>query len=838
MPEPDLNKMNTTAPSVTPGSGYDDPSGAWPRKEYFNSSNVNKAAAGGKRNDLTLFAVSPSVDFNLNEPVESEYPLNQVSETVSGHVIEIDDTPGNERVLIKHNTGGGIELRNDGSVIITSKLHRIESVGGDNKVVIQGEADLVYKGNLNLTVTGDYNVDVKGDYNVKVGGNRTSNVAGSDRRTINGSVGDIVTGGYSQTVNGQVTNTLLGGMSNNVKGTYSNNVDGAANYVSSGKGVYTSETQLYMSSADMNIAANSLSVFGDTGTIGGENIIMYNYNMWTGHSVWAGDTVETQTVRATKTVDTTKASAVLFVGDLEGTADQSKSTSSQNYGEAATSGSSYTRATSSVEAKAYDATVTAKPTASLLTEYLTKAAGGIRKVKIDVGDFIKNFINKSVSTGGVSATVVDTPKARSRMRDPANRANEAFVGNMIANQTICSEYSMPTPKGIGRIIKGGNSPEQGASPIGPGMKPSNIYIPSPGPVTIIPDINYNPYFAGEITSKTKLAPGITFAKFLGTEDPTNLNFIKDNLQKIQIAKYYYLHAQIIKAMQDDDNKFKNFNLVVTEGLYRPGPDETITPGSINDLKLKGKAVVYNLISQAGVSSPTALFDLAVYWKTKINYDKMILSYDTIDCKLNSRLIIVLPEIDDEWEGVYSRTVETEFNNNKLTQGDLIEVLAMPSTAADSVSFTGTEDTKWYKFKEGIDRRVDPELLLKVAAVAEEFGTPFTITDGYREPGTSATSRGVGKTSQHALGNAVDIRVTGMSKADVLRIAKIASSKGIGGIGIYTDSSTRSVPASMHFDGRASRVAWGHDFHYQTLPSWSIDVANQHIAGKFVGKTIA
>ena len=78
----------------------------------------------------------------------------------------------------------------------------------------------------------------------------------------------------------------------------------------------------------------------------------------------------------------------------------------------------------------------------------------------------------------------------------------------------------------------------------------------------------------------------------------------------------------------------------------------------------------------------------------------------------------------------------------------------------------------------------------------------------------------------------------MSKADVLRIAKIASSKGIGGIGIYTDSSTRSVPASMHFDGRASRVAWGHDFHYQTLPSWSIDVANQHIAGKFVGKTIA
>ena len=811
MPEPDFKVKSS---NIT-GSGYDDPSGAWPRKEYFGSSSINYAATGAKRNDLTLFAVSPNVDFELNSPTESQYPLNQVQETVSGHVIEIDDTPGNERVLIKHNTGGGIELRNDGSVIITSKLHKIESIGGDNKVIIQGEADLVYKGNLNISVTGDYNVDVKGDYNVSVGGNRTTKVVGADRRTINGNVGDIIAGGLSQTITGQVTNTMLGGQSNNIKGTYSNNVEGAVNIVASGAMTLTSELQTFISSPDMNIAAQSMTVIGNTGTIGGETITHYGRNYYGLSSTFtAGVTAPT------------------FHGDLDGTATTSTVTQSQTYGEASqgSAGSITNTATSPLK--------TAQPTYYNLAEYLGKSAGGIRTVKIDHGDFIKNFIIKTVETGGVSATpITATAVARSKMRDPANRANSVFMSNLIASQTVSPEFSTPTPTGIGRIVKGGNSPEQGVTSLGPTTSSSTLYIPNPGPLTIIPEFEYNPYFAGAISSKTKLAPGITIAKFLGTDDPTNFGFVRDGNARVEIARYYYLHAQILKAMQDDDNKFKNFNLVVSEGLYRPGPSEVITPGSINDLKLKGRAVVYNLVNQSGVPSPTAMFDLSVYWKTKINYDKMILSYDTIGTELACRLIVIMPELDDEWKGTYRRLVETEFNNNKLTQGDLVEVLSFNNTAADAVSFPPVSDNQWYSFKEGIDKRVDPSLLAKIALIAEEFGQQLLITDGYRQPGTSATSRGVGKTSQHALGQAVDVRAKGFSKADILRLTKIASSRGVGGIGIYADKATREIPLSMHFDNRTSRVGWGHDYHFPTLPDWAKPTVNQHIAGLFVNKKI-
>ena len=168
---------------------------------------------------------------------------------------------------------------------------------------------------------------------------------------------------------------------------------------------------------------------------------------------------------------------------------------------------------------------------------------------------------------------------------------------------------------------------------------------------------------------------------------------------------------------------------------------------------------------------------------------------------------------------------------------MVEVLSFNNTAADAVSFPPVSDNQWYSFKEGIDKRVDPSLLAKIALIAEEFGQQLLITDGYRQPGTSATSRGVGKTSQHALGQAVDVRAKGFSKADILRLTKIASSRGVGGIGIYADKATREIPLSMHFDNRTSRVGWGHDYHFPTLPDWAKPTVNQHIAGLFVNKKI-
>lgn len=789
--------LNNSSGVVTEG-GFEDPTGAFPRPEYYNSNSTNYAATGSRRNDLSLFSHAEGVDIDLGPTIPSEYPLNQVTETVSGHVIEIDDTQGNQRILIKHNSGSGIEIRQDGSIVISAKEQKIEVVGGESKLIVEGDADVVYKGNLNFRVNGDFNLDVKGNHNVNINSNRSTNITGSDRRSINGAIGDVVRGGYSVTSTQQATMTYLSGLSMNTKGSMSNNVDGPASYVASGLTTLTSEARINMSSADINIAASNLSAFGAAGTIGGEGIVYYG----------KGGTFEEGVTAPT------------FHGDLDGTADVAATSLHQSYSDG--SGPGYSPSVGTRGTITNTATpTTAKPTASTLTDYLGRAAGGIRRVRIDIGDYIRNLIDRTVATGGVSSTSVDVGRARSRLRDPANRSNQTFVGGLLADRTICPEYSNPTPAGIGRVISGGVTPEPGETPIGSAPTSGDVFQPSSLQIALVPEHQYNPLYAGEITSSTKLAPGITLSKFLGSDDPTNINFIRDNAMRAQIAKYYYLHAQIIKTVQTDTDRFNDYTLTVSEGLYRPGPTETVTPGSINDLRLKGRAVGYKLLDRSGRSNPIAMFNLAAYLKSKIYYDKMILSYDTIDCKLNCTLIIIMPEVNDNWEGLYLRTVETELNGVKLSQGELVEVLERPSTGSSDTQgpYSEATDTEWYTWAAGVDRRVSGDLLSKIEAIGRQFGSRLVINSGYRDPGRNARAGGASG-SQHLNGLAVDILTSGLSQNEVLRLIRIASAQGITGIGVYS--------GSVHFDIRAEKTAWGPTYRRASVPSWAEQTIRQHL----------
>ena len=66
------------------------------------------------------------VSLNIEDQRPSEFPFNQVDETTSGHVVEYDDTPDGERILIKHRTGAGVEMRADGSVLVSSRIIRLK----------------------------------------------------------------------------------------------------------------------------------------------------------------------------------------------------------------------------------------------------------------------------------------------------------------------------------------------------------------------------------------------------------------------------------------------------------------------------------------------------------------------------------------------------------------------------------------------------------------------------------------------------------------------------------------------------------------------------------------
>jgi hypothetical protein len=188
---------------------------------------------------------------------------------------------------------------------------------------------------------------------------------------------------------------------------------------------------------------------------------------------------------------------------------------------------------------------------------------------------------------------------------------------------------------------------------------------------------YNPEFQSKITNKTKLAIGVTMAKFLGGYgSASNMNHISDDNERMKIAKQYTMQANVMRKVMTNQSKFNEYRLVVAEGLYKKAPNETIEIDSINDLKSKGRAVVYELRDLNGNIAHEKTFDLAVYLKDNLEFEKMILSYDSYnpDRSIVTQLIIIMPEIIPAWTVTYKNEIQTMYNNNVQTNGELVEIL--------------------------------------------------------------------------------------------------------------------------------------------------------------------
>jgi len=214
-----------TSPGV-PIDGFSDPNGEYPNREYFYGSGISKAARGEKINVLYSGGGDLGVDVSVSEQKPSQYPYNQAQETQSGHSFEMDDTPGGERILVKHRTGAGIELRADGSVIISSKSKKVSVTGGNEVVIVEGKADLVYKGDVTLRVEGDFNVDVEGNYNLNIAGDKVENIKGRHKKVVDKDQNYTIRGSRGTQVGNVNTETILGTNNFLVKGNQNFYVEG------------------------------------------------------------------------------------------------------------------------------------------------------------------------------------------------------------------------------------------------------------------------------------------------------------------------------------------------------------------------------------------------------------------------------------------------------------------------------------------------------------------------------------------------------------------------------------------------------------------------------------
>ena len=120
----------------------------------------------------------------------SQYPYNHVHESESGHIREIDDSPGAERLFTQHKSGTFEELHTDGSKVVKVIGDNYEIIAGDSYVSISGSVNLTIAGTVREYIKGDYHLEVEGDYTQKIGGNIRTKVGyksgGNVEEEING----------------------------------------------------------------------------------------------------------------------------------------------------------------------------------------------------------------------------------------------------------------------------------------------------------------------------------------------------------------------------------------------------------------------------------------------------------------------------------------------------------------------------------------------------------------------------------------------------------------------------------------------------------------------------
>jgi hypothetical protein len=120
--------------------------------------------------------------WSIQTVVSPLYPKNQVFHSESGHVFEVDDTPGSERTLDYHKSGTYTEIDAKGNETIT--------VVGSKYMVTIGSEHLYVKGTggggYQLTVDGNVRQYVKGNYHLEVEGNKTEYIHGHRQSKILG----------------------------------------------------------------------------------------------------------------------------------------------------------------------------------------------------------------------------------------------------------------------------------------------------------------------------------------------------------------------------------------------------------------------------------------------------------------------------------------------------------------------------------------------------------------------------------------------------------------------------------------------------------------------------
>jgi len=180
--ETDVNRLAVNASDVVAGKTLENnPHSTLTMRRADRTTNVGRADFDPV--DITLANVGPlglsgddGTAFSEPEiPYDAKYPHNHVHESESGHIREIDDTPGAERIHERHNSGTGYEIHPKGDKVTRVKSDNYDLVTGDDFAHIKGNSSTTVDGGVRVFVNADSSTDDQ-NYTIEVGNNANVNI--------------------------------------------------------------------------------------------------------------------------------------------------------------------------------------------------------------------------------------------------------------------------------------------------------------------------------------------------------------------------------------------------------------------------------------------------------------------------------------------------------------------------------------------------------------------------------------------------------------------------------------------------------------------------------------
>ena len=249
--------ISTGALNAAEGLGFSDPNGVYPR--YAAESDVNRLARNDADNQSLILEARKTIRAasytniptgNIIEVKDgiaeidasagdvwslpentyaTEYPYGHVYESESGHILEFDDTPNKERILLYHHSGTETEITDKGTTntIIKDDLNTI--IEKNSKHYIKGNSDITIQGRHKIMLNA--NGDADNNYDIQVGPNANVNIQ-VDKGNINMAALDgdinmfannnmnISVGGTYKVVAGQILETSKSTTTRTAQGEY------------------------------------------------------------------------------------------------------------------------------------------------------------------------------------------------------------------------------------------------------------------------------------------------------------------------------------------------------------------------------------------------------------------------------------------------------------------------------------------------------------------------------------------------------------------------------------------------------------------------------------------